>query len=157
MCPNSAPHTAQLQSLNVLVFAIAYRRWNFRVMDFAREFPKSKPLERFIYAKHPSFAVWNTDNRWKLVKPLSGLPTACSEWYHTPKDFLFGYLWGPRLRPIRLFSSGRKRISFLTPCKVYGRNGSGITKMGFAMRAGVFNRWGRAMMSGYRFRMYAIL
>ena len=77
---NAAAPTVQLQSIRIALAVIAYRGWNFRVMDVSRAFLMSKPLERNTYAKLPDGA--DQDNvAWGLIKPLYGLRTACKDWY----------------------------------------------------------------------------
>ena len=43
----SAP-TVQLQIIMVVLAVIAYRKWDFRVMDVSRAFPRSEPLGGYV-------------------------------------------------------------------------------------------------------------
>ena len=51
--PATSSNTAELQSLCVILFVTSYMSWNFRAMGDSRDFLKSVPLERGIYAKPP--------------------------------------------------------------------------------------------------------
>ena len=84
---NAAAPTVQLQSIRIALAVIAYRRWNFRVMDVSRAFLRSKPLMRNTFAKLPD-GVEQENVAWKLIKPLYGLSTACKDWYSTIRNFL---------------------------------------------------------------------
>ena len=53
---NAAAPTVQLQSIRIALAVIAYRRWNFRVVDVSRAFLRSKPLVRNTYAKLPEWS-----------------------------------------------------------------------------------------------------
>ena len=51
---NASAPTAKFQAIRVVLAVIAYRKWNFRVMDVSRAFLMSGPLKRETYAKHPN-------------------------------------------------------------------------------------------------------
>ena len=84
---NAAAPTVQLQSIRIALAVIAYRGWNFRVMDVSRAFLRSKPLGGNTYVKLPDGAGQDNlacgDN-----KALYGLSTVCKGWYRTIRNFL---------------------------------------------------------------------
>ena len=83
---NASAPTVQLQSIMVAFAVIAYRKWNFRVMDVSRAFLRSEPLERGAYAKLPEGSEQG-NAAWKLLKPLYGLGTTCKDWYRAVRNF----------------------------------------------------------------------
>ena len=50
---NSSAPTVQLQSIMVVLAVIAYRKWNFRVVDVSSAFLRGDPLKRETYLELP--------------------------------------------------------------------------------------------------------
>ena len=84
---NASAPTVQLQSVRIPLAVIAYRKWNFRVMDVSRSFLMSGPLKRDTFVKLPQWAEKDNVAR-KLLKAAYGLRTACEDWYKAIRDFL---------------------------------------------------------------------
>ena len=84
---NASAPAVQLHSIRMCLAVIAYRMWNFGVMDVSRAFLRSGPLERESYVQLPLGAE-KGNFAWEILKPLYGLSTACEYWYKTIRNFL---------------------------------------------------------------------
>ena len=83
---NAAAPTAPLQIIMLVLDVIAYRKWNFRVMDVSRAFRMSEPLKRDTYVKL-SDVVEKDNVAWWILKPMYGVITSRKGWCETILDF----------------------------------------------------------------------
>ena len=89
---NASAPTVQLHSIRLFLAVIGRRKWIFWAMGVSISFLRSEPLKRDTYAKLPD-GVEKYDVAWKLLKPLYGMSTACSDWREAIRDFLANE-WG---------------------------------------------------------------
>ena len=85
--PNASAPKVQLQIIRLCLAVIAFRKWDFGVMDVSRAFLRPGPLKRETYVQLPK-GVEDDRVSWKLSKPLYGLSTSCKDWYKAIRDFL---------------------------------------------------------------------